>query len=104
MIFTRSVLRLRLICAIVGLTLTASPKLVLAAAIPIPVTGFNQDIVVEAAAANDPTTHYLNNVTATMDGGTAKTGNTWYERGLNPASLTSGLLMGVPFAAQDDAT
>jgi hypothetical protein len=34
-------------------------------------------------------------ITATMDGGTAKTGNTWYERGVNSASNTTGLVTGL---------
>ena len=64
-----------------------------AAYVPIPLapSSFNQDMVVEATAVNDPTAHYSNAVTASMDGGVAKTGNTWYERGLNTAAPTTGL-------------
>jgi len=40
-------------------------------------------------------------VTATMDGGTAKTGNTWYERGVNSASNITGLVTGL-IAGQAD--
>jgi hypothetical protein len=75
-----------------------------AAGVPLTISGFNQDIVVEAGAVNDPTTHYANNVTATMDDGAAKTGNTWYERGLNTAAPTTGLPMNLVAAAQDDPT
>ncbi len=67
------------------LTLLAAgfgPRLAQADTIPIAVSGLNQDMVVEAGAVNDPTSHYLNAVTATMDAGTAKTGFTWYESGL----------------------
>jgi hypothetical protein len=84
-------------------TLFISPA-AFAVGIPIPVTGFNQDIVVEGAAINDPTTHYSNNVTATMDSGIVKTGNTWYQTGLNLTAPTTGLLMGVPLPAQADPT
>jgi hypothetical protein len=34
-------------------------------------------------------------ITATMDGGVAKTGNTWYELGVNGASNTTGLATGI---------
>ena len=57
---------------------------------PIVVSGFNQDVVVEAGAVNDPTTHYAGAITATMDNGTAKTFNTWYESGL-PGGAGGGL-------------
>ena len=44
-----------------------------------------------AAVPVDPKT----TITATMDGGTAKTGNTWYEVGVNTAALTTGIKTGV---------
>jgi hypothetical protein len=64
-----------------------------AAYVPIPLTpgSFNHDFVVEATAVDDATTHYGSAVTASMDGGTAKTGNTWYEQGRNAAAPTTGL-------------
>ena len=64
-----------------------------AAYVPIPLTpgSFNHDFVVEATAVDDPTAHYGNAITASMDGGIAKTGNTWYERGKNAAAATTGL-------------
>jgi hypothetical protein len=40
-------------------------------------------------------------VTATMDGGTAKTGNTWYELGVNTANPATGLKTGI-VAGQTD--
>ena len=58
--------------------------------IPIAVSGFNQDVVVEKGAVNDPTTHFSAAVTATMDAGTAKIANTWYESGL-PGGEGGGL-------------
>src|SRR5262245_26791315 len=46
------------------------------------------------------------NVTASMDGGTTKSGNTWYQQGYNAEDLTSGLWAtdeGV-FNGESDAT
>jgi len=40
-------------------------------------------------------------ITATMDGGTAKTGNTWYELGVNTLAATSGVRAGI-VAGQTD--
>src|SRR5687768_13635581 len=45
---------------------------------------------VNSALGQAPT----NLITATMDGGTAKTGNTWYEVGRNSAAPTTGLRTG----------
>jgi hypothetical protein len=57
--------------------------------VPIPVTGYNADIVVEAAA---PKTQAITGVTtATMDAGTANTGATWYEQGYVTNALSTGL-------------
>src|SRR6266576_2976267 len=57
------------------------------APITINPASFNRDPVVEASA---PTT--LNNViNATMDGGTNKSGNTFFERGFNATNLATGL-------------
>src|SRR5438552_1921624 len=50
-----------------------------------------------AAFPVDPAT----TVTATMDGGTAKTGNTWYEQGANAASPSTGLKLGLIFGQTD---
>lgn len=50
-----------------------------------------------AAVPVDPKT----TITATMDGGIAKTGNTWYELGVNSAALTTGLRTGI-IAGQTD--
>ena len=64
---------------------------------PIAVRGFNYDAVVEAdgpqtqgtglASSGAPT----NNITATMDGGTSKANNVWYERGYYAAFPNTGL-------------
>jgi autotransporter-associated beta strand protein len=51
--------------------------------------GFNQNMVVAAGR-----TFANTGLTATMDGGTAITGNTWYEIGQNVANPTTGLPMG----------
>ena len=57
--------------------------------LPIPLTSdsFNQDIVVEKTAPPPlmPVT------TASMDGGTANTGFSWYERGYHPVWTSTGL-------------
>jgi hypothetical protein len=55
---------------------------------PLLVTGFNEDMVVEASA---PQTGALNATSATMDDGTANTGNTWYEKGYHPRALNTGI-------------
>ena len=50
-----------------------------------------------AAVPVDPKT----TVTATMDGGIAKTGNTWYELGVNIAAATTGLKTGLVVGQTD---
>jgi hypothetical protein len=68
---------------------------------PIAVSGFNQDVVVEAGAVNDPTNHYKGAVTSTLDGSTNKSGATFYEKGL--AGTIGGLPHGgTTFVSQDD--
>src|SRR3974390_1163159 len=74
-----------------------------AGSMPISVTGFNQDVVVAAGAINDPTTHYANAVTASMDTGTAKTFYTWYEAGL-PGGTGGGLPASGTFVSAADPT
>lgn len=56
---------------------------------PLAVTGYNEDIVVEAAAGKPGA---LNGVTtATMDNGTNNTGSTYYEAGYEPQAPGTGL-------------
>ncbi|HZL34228.1 MAG TPA: PEP-CTERM sorting domain-containing protein [Tepidisphaeraceae bacterium] len=75
---------------------TASPL----AFSPIRTTGYNQDIVVEKTLPGNAKAA----VTGTMDNGIgSKTGDTWYEKGLNTAAPTSGLPGGT-VVSQDDPT
>jgi hypothetical protein len=71
------------------------------ASTPLAVSGFNQDVVVEAGATNDATNHYLGAVTSTLDGSTAKTGATFYEKGL-PGTVGGLPAGGASFVSQDD--
>ena len=59
-------------------------------------SSFNQDGIVDYGA---PTA--AGAVTATMDGGTAKTGNTWYEVGYNAAAPATGVPTGFFFGQTD---
>ena len=68
-----------------------------AAQLPIAISGYTQDMVVENTAAN-----FSSAVTATMDGGTAKNGNTWMQVGLDPNQPTAGLPTGTTFVSQAD--
>ncbi len=56
---------------------------------PVPVTGFNRDMIVESTARRSG--FYLNLTTVTMDQGTNNYGNTWYEKGFNRSALTTGV-------------
>ncbi len=56
---------------------------------PITVSGYNQDIVVEATGPHP--SFLLGATTATMDDGSANTRTTWYEQGYYPGDLASGL-------------
>jgi hypothetical protein len=67
---------------------------------PIGVSGYTQDMVVEATAPNPP----AGATTAAMDGGAGNTGNTYYEIGYNlSAPLTGVPLSGSTFVSQNDA-
>jgi hypothetical protein len=68
---------------------------------PLAVSGFNQDVVVEAGAVNDAANHYLGAVTSTLDGGTSKTGATFYEKGL-PGTIGGLPAGGASFVSQAD--
>jgi hypothetical protein len=73
------------------------PSLARAAAIPVSLSGFNQDVVVEVGAPSGASV--VGSITATMDSGTAKTGGTWYQTGYNTAAPTTGLPTGVVTAS-----
>ena len=69
---------------------------------PLAVTGFNADMVIEAAA--EVFAGVYTATTATMDGGTNNTSNVWFEQGLNTGNLNSGLPpAGSTFAALSNA-
>jgi hypothetical protein len=90
--------------ATAGISTFAGHPSASAGSIPIVVSGFNQDVVVEKGAVDDPTTHYTGAVTATMDTGTDRTFNTWYENGL-PGGGSGGLpAAGVFTSAADPNT
>ena len=56
---------------------------------PIPFTGYNVDLIVEAGAMRLPPAGLYS--TASMDNGTLNTANGWYVRGFNPAASATGL-------------
>lgn len=61
-------------------------------------SSFTQDGIVDYGNPNPPAT-----ITATMDNGTAKTNNTWYEIGQDQAAATTGIPSGY-FTGQTDPT
>ena len=70
---------------------------------PIEIGGYNEDLVVEAAAIHPGFLDAY--TTATMDNGTANTRYTWYERGYYPAAPESGLpAPGSILTSESDAT
>lgn len=65
---------------------------------PIAITGYNYDMIVEASAPQPSA--LTTATTASMDGGTNNTGNTWFERGYDPSNPTVGLpVAGSTFAS-----
>ena len=56
---------------------------------PIAVTGYNFDMIIEAGALQAGALR--NYTTVSMDGGTANTGNTWFEQGWDPRFPNVGL-------------
>jgi len=65
---------------------------------PIGFTGYNQQGVISVAGGQS-------SVTATMDAGTAKTGDTWYEKGWNTYAPSTGLpASGSTFTSQYDSS
>lgn len=64
--------------------------------IPLATTGYNQNMIISAANGSA-------NITATMDGGTGKGGDTFYETGVNTAAPVSGVSHpGVVFGSGND--
>jgi hypothetical protein len=63
---------------------------------PLTLSGFNADPVVDIGSNPAASTN------TSLDGGTAKTGNTFYAKGQNPGSLNQGLPMGTTFASLND--
>jgi hypothetical protein len=57
--------------------------------VPIDISGYNEDLVVEASAIKPG--FMDTNTTATMENGTANTRFTWYEKGYYPLAPQSGL-------------
>jgi len=92
-----------LIATLAVFAATSGPGQAIAGFVPITVSGFNQDVVVEAGAVNDPATHFANTVTASMDTGTMKTFFTWYESGL-PGGTGGGLPAAGLFTSLSDPT
>lgn len=62
-----------------GTAVTVNPSFT-----PIAVTGFNQNMIVSPTGGTA-------GITATMDGGTAKTGNTYYQKGVDANNPNTGL-------------
>jgi autotransporter-associated beta strand protein len=81
-----------------GGTLTIGAANASISPIALAASSYNQAMVVPVGATDIP-----GSVTASMDGGTAKTGNTWYAVGQNTASPTTGLPMGTTFTSQSNA-
>jgi hypothetical protein len=64
---------------------------------PVNATGYNQNMIISVASGST-------NVTATMDGGTARTGDTFYERGVNTGASAAGVpAAGVSIGSANDA-
>jgi hypothetical protein len=78
--------KILLFSAAAGLLL---PSVSRAALIPVIVSGFNQDVVVDAGAPQGSNVQGF--ITASMDDGTAKAGGTWYQTGYNTGAPTTGL-------------
>jgi hypothetical protein len=97
-----SIFRALRLAFIVSLAALGFPDRGLGQAVLTPITltaaSYNQDMVVDVGTTN--TTEFLNSVTATMDGGTGKGGNTWYARGQNTASPNTGLPMGTTVVSE----
>jgi hypothetical protein len=69
--------------------------------VPVAVTGFNQDMVVDAGTPLNPVS-IQSAVSAAMDTGTTKLGNSWYEVGANSSAPVTGLPMNTTFVSSAD--
>jgi predicted alpha-1,6-mannanase (GH76 family) len=58
---------------------------------PIGMSGYNQDMIVEASAEHSAPALNGGYTSASMDAGTSNTGTGWYEQGFDPAAPASGL-------------
>jgi fibronectin-binding autotransporter adhesin len=86
------------LAVMVGLTL-ALARSASAQINPIGVTGFNENMVVGTG-----TTFGNSGITATVDGGTAKSGNTWYQLGQDTGAVNTGLPMNVALTMSSNDT
>jgi hypothetical protein len=66
-----------------------------AAFTPIAATGYNQNMIISTASGSA-------NITATIDGGTTKQGNTFYETGVNPNASAAGVPHAGVFSSEND--
>lgn len=73
----------------VGVFAVAGQSTAGGAFLPVPVTGYTYDMIVEAEG--DQPVSLRSFTTATMDGGPNNNANTWYEVGYNTAAPTTGL-------------
>jgi autotransporter-associated beta strand protein len=67
-----------------------------AQAIPLAGTGYNENVVVGVGETFSGAP-----ITATVDGGTSKSGNTWYQLGQNSVAPSTGLPMGLSLNVTD---
>jgi len=87
------------LCSLAALSVISWAGLASAQFLPIAGSGYDQNVVVGVGE-----TFTSAPITATMDGGITKSGNTWYELGQNTAAKTTGLPMGTTFTVSSSAT
>jgi PEP-CTERM motif-containing protein len=73
-----------------------APAVASAQLAPVPIIGYNADVIVELGAP----VNLHDAVTATMDAGAAENGDTWYQLGFNASAPTTGLPAGSNVASQ----
>jgi fibronectin-binding autotransporter adhesin len=90
----------RLFCCVVGVSVLGCVGLANAQTIPIAGTGYNANTVLGVGQT------WPGGITATVDGGTLSTGNTWYALGADTTSgyTSTGLPMGSTFTVADATT